>query len=144
MVCYGKKGEATEVNNKKNRQMENLSNKYLSEYNVSKSDLTSNELRMINALMYKADSNVFTISGCKGITKSNPKFVAKSLRIIKKDKSNNDKYNIVLQSSNHEMKSMQVGNEELSMMLNKYFGVQCTRCEHKDNKNINSSYEECR
>lgn len=144
MVCYGKKGEAVEMNNKKSRKMENLSNKYLGQYNVSKNDLTSNELRMINALMYKADGNVFTISGCKGMAKSNHKFVAESLRIIKKDKSNAGKYNIVLESTNHEMKSMQVGNEELSMILNKYFGVQCIRCVHKDNKQIDSSYEECR
>lgn len=144
MVCYGKKGGAVEMNNKKNRQMENLSDKYLREYNVSKSDLTNNELRMINALMYKADSNVFTISGCKGIEKSNSKFIPQSLRIIKKDKSNGDKYNVVLENANHDIKSMQIENEELSMILNKYFGVQCTRCKHKDNKQINNSYEECR
>lgn len=148
MVCYGKKGEAVEINNKKNRQMENLSNKYFREHGVSKSDLTDDELCMINALMYKADCNVFTISGCKGIeqTKSNHKFVAESLRIVKKDKQNAEMYNIVIESKNNEMKSMQVEKEELSRILDKYFDIKCTKSNREDvsNAKSNSSYEECR
>lgn len=148
MVCYGKKGEAEETNNKKNRQMKNLLNKYFKEHDISKSDLAEEELRMINALMYKADCNVFTISGCKGIeqTKSNHKFIAESLRIIKKDKQNAEMYSIVLESKNNEMKSMQVEKEELLRILDKHFEIKCTKSNHEDKSNVKSdrSYEECR
>ncbi len=138
MGCYGKKGKAQEIKSKKNDQKEKLLKEYLTKYNVNKSDLTSNELHLLNTLMYKADDNIYTILGCKGLEhgKSNTRFISKSIRVIKKDNENNTMYSIVLEDGNHKTKCMQVSKDELSAILSKHFGVYCTRSEH--NNKINS------